>query len=49
MITMNDLNEGEKREQIPSESGPEGRTGKIISEQNANRRTKERSKCRKLF
>ena len=35
MITMNDLNEGEKREQIPSESGPEGRTGKIISEQNA--------------
>lgn len=26
---------GEKREQIPSESGPEGQTGKIISEQNA--------------
>lgn len=34
MIAMNDLN-GEKREQIPSESGPEGQTGKIISEQNA--------------
>ncbi len=31
---MNDLN-GEKREQIPTESGPEGQTGKIISEQNA--------------
>ena len=35
MIVMNDLNEREKREQIPSESGPEGQTGKIISEQNA--------------
>ena len=34
MIAMKDLN-GEKREQIPSESGPEGQTGKIISEQNA--------------
>jgi hypothetical protein len=34
MITMNDLN-GEKREQIPTEHGPEGQTGKIISEQNA--------------
>jgi hypothetical protein len=32
---MNDINEREKREQIPSESGPEGQTGKIISEQNA--------------
>ena len=32
---MNNLNKGEKREQIPSESGPEGQTGKIISEQNA--------------
>ena len=34
MIVMTDLY-GEKREQIPSESGPEGQTGKIISEQNA--------------
>ena len=48
MIVMTDIS-GEKREQIPSESGPEGQTGKIISEQNANIRTKERSKCRKLF
>ena len=32
---MTDINEGEKREQIPCESGPEGQTGKIISEQNA--------------
>ena len=35
MIVMTDINEGEKREQIPCESGPEGQTGKIISEQNA--------------
>jgi hypothetical protein len=32
---MNDLSEGGKREQIPNERGPEGQTGKIISEQNA--------------
>ena len=32
---MNDLMEGERSEQIPSERGPEGQTGKIISEQNA--------------
>jgi len=32
---MNNLNERENREQIPSEHGPEGQTGKIISEQNA--------------
>lgn len=32
---MNDLNQREKREQIPTDSGPEGKTGKIISEQNA--------------
>lgn len=35
MFVMNDLSEREKREQIPSERGPEGQTGKIISEQNA--------------
>ena len=35
MIAMDDLNEREIRDQIPSESGPEGKTGKIISEQNA--------------
>ena len=33
MIVMTDLY-GEKREQIPSQCGPEGQTGKIISEQN---------------
>lgn len=32
---MENLNGNEKREQIPSEHGPEGQTGKIISEQNA--------------
>ena len=35
MVAMNNSNEGEKREQIPSERGPEGHTGKVISEQNA--------------
>ena len=35
MFVMNDLNDGQNREQIPSEHGPEGQTGKIISEQNA--------------
>ena len=35
MFVMNNLNEGQNREQIPSEHGPEGQTGKIISEQNA--------------
>ncbi len=35
MFAMNDLNRREKREQIPTDSGPEGQTGKIISEQNA--------------
>ncbi len=32
---MNHLTEGERREQIPNDRGPEGQTGKIISEQNA--------------
>ena len=32
---MNNLNEGQNREQIPTEHGPEGQTGKVISEQNA--------------
>ena len=32
---MTDLNKGENREQIPTEHGPEGQTGKVISEQNA--------------
>ena len=35
MFVMNNLGERENREQIPSEHGPEGQTGKIISEQNA--------------
>lgn len=35
MFAMNEVNERENREQIPSESGPESKTGKIISEQNA--------------
>ena len=35
MYTMNNLIEGEKKQQIPTEHGPEGQTGKIISEQNA--------------
>lgn len=35
MISMNNLNERDTREQIPSERGPEGQTGKVISEQNA--------------
>ena len=35
MYAMDDLIEGENKEQIPSERGPEGQTGKIISEQNA--------------
>ena len=34
MFPINDLI-GERSEQIPSERGPEGQTGKIISEQNA--------------
>jgi hypothetical protein len=37
---MTDL-KGEKREQIPSEHGPEGKTGKIISEQNAIERQRK--------
>ena len=32
---MNNLNEGQNREQIPTEHGPEGQTGKVINEQNA--------------
>ena len=35
MFVMNNLNEGQNREQIPTEYGPEGQTGKVISEQNA--------------
>ena len=35
MFAMNYMSEGEKRDQIPSEHGPEGQTGKVISEQNA--------------
>ena len=35
MFVMNNLNEGQNREQIPTEHGPEGQTGKVISEQNA--------------
>lgn len=32
---MDNTTNNEKRDQIPTESGPEGQTGKIISEQNA--------------
>ena len=35
MFSMNDLTEEKRSEQIPNERGPEGHTGKIISEQNA--------------
>ncbi len=32
---MNTSYNNEKREQIPKEEGPEGRTGKVVSQQNA--------------
>ena len=35
MFPMIDLSEEERSKQIPREHGPEGQTGKIISEQNA--------------
>lgn len=35
MFAMNNSSERRNNEQIPSERGPEGQTGKIISEQNA--------------
>jgi len=32
---MNSSNNNEKRDQIPKEDGPEGQTGKVVSQQNA--------------
>ena len=40
---MNTSYNNEKREQIPKEEGPEGRTGKVVSQQNASKDKERKS------